>query len=710
MIRKVLTLTLALLVAIPVLASADRSRVYTIDPQGKKTYWSPEGKKIGVEKVSQKGAMKKAPALALVGGDPKPLDIEIKYDENEWRFECLVGGIMSQQQFGYTLPVSGIIDVPFGIHGLMCVFKNSNNDFCIVAKDISQLPPNSKVVFDTADCIHKVNYNPVGEDGEVLSVSIRNSEGEITQEGEYLYAFAMIGLNNVNDNIMWTIDTTYLKYINNDGQLTEIRAGDIYFNDCGSDFYMNQYIIGIPVTGHNFTAIEMPVYVGDSSKEATEIVLSNDPSKYQIYRQQWTRSPYSQSQNDELCYGCHIGIDLLNTTFSQMGVEIMDSAPEVYNTETQLKVCYNDPDTEGSKLASMLLIDTLPESIWAGDLGIGSFWWKPTKDGREYKPLNAQGNQLIMLPYEIPVNAVENNYNSWLLTYGNPNENLAFDHSKAIGRMGNNCPIISLAPDNYNRAFSSDVMPFYIGLVGRYGEGNAAGTEFIEEAVSYEYDENNIRHDVFSYDNVLIDGEVDGEVICDCGIKKGSGMNEDYFPPVLTYLGMHDTSGNLTDRFETGADGVMEFYAADFYFNFDWSLGDLRFPEYSIRPISEVNVEYSPYGKSDYLPLPVSEIADKYYYPGWGSYYSVPLGDVNKNSSNGWFDVRITLKDETGNFQVQTISPAFKVLSASGVKDINETFDNTTPVYYNMQGVRVSSPEKGIYIEKIGNNTRKVIK
>lgn len=710
MIRKVLTLTLALLAAIPVLASTDRSRVYTIDPQGKKTYWSPEGKKIGVEKVSQKGAMKKAPALALVGGDPKPLDIEIKYDEKEWRFECLVGGVMDFSDFQYTAPVSGIIDVPFGIHGLMCVFQNSNDDFCIVAKDISQLPPNSKVVFDTADCIHKVNYNPVGEDGEVLSVSIRNSEGEITEEGEYLYGFAVTGLNNTSDNVMWNIVFPYLKRVNDNGEIIETRIGDIYFNDCGSDFYMTQYIVGMPVTGHKFTAIEMPVYVGSSSKEASTTVLRNDPSKYQIYKQKWTRSPYSQSQNDELEYGCQIGIENLNTSFTSLGGSVTDKAPEDYDTETEIKVCYNDPNAEGSKFASMLLIDALSESSMDDKQGIGSFWWKPTKDGREYKPLNAQGSQLLMQPYEIPVNFVENNYNSWLLTYGNPNENLAFDHSKAIGRMGNNCPIISLAPGDYHMVFSSDFMPFYIGLVGRYGEGNTAGSDLIEEENSYKYDENNIRHDVFSYDNVLIDGEVDGEVICDCGIKKGSGMNEDYVPPVLTYLGMHDTSGNLTDRFETGADGVMEFYAADLYFNMDWSLADFGFPEYCIKPISEVNVEYSPYGKSDYSPLPVSEIADKYYYPGWGSYYSVPLGDVNKNSSNGWFDVRITLKDETGNFQVQTISPAFKVLSASGVKDINETFDNTTPVYYNMQGVRVSSPEKGIYIEKIGNNTRKVIK
>ena len=710
MIRKVLTLTLALLAAIPVLASTDRSRVYTIDPQGKKTYWSPEGKKIGVEKVSQKGAMKKAPALALVGGDPKPLDIEIKYDEKEWRFECLVGGLRTESgsPVEFYEPISGIIEVPFGVHGLMCIFRSSsNNDFCVVAKDISHLVSGSKVVFDTSDCIHKVSYNPLGEDGESLNLSIRTEDGEVVEEGEYLYAAALTLLNNTGDNMMWDISGPYRKLVNNEGKVREEKFCDLYFNDCGSAFFMTQYIIGIPVAGHDFTVIEMPVYVGESSKEATFTELHNDPSRYQNYIQHWTRSPYSQSQFDEVEYSCKIGIDVLNTSFSSFGAGVIDNIPTEYDTETQLKVCSNDQTDTNSKLASMLLMDVLPEN--EGD-GIGSFWWKPSDEGRQYQPLNSQGRQLVMQPYEIPAYFVENNYNSWLLTYGNPNENLAFDHSKAIGRMGNNTPIISLLPCDYHFYFTSDYMPFYYGLVGRYGEGNTAGIEFIEEEVSYKYDENNIRHDVFSYDNVLIDGEVDGEVICDCGIKKGSGMNEDYVPPVLTYLGMHDTSGNLTDRFQTGADGVIEFYAADFYYNMEWSLGDLGFPDICIKPISEVNVEYSPYGKSDYSPLPVSEIADKYYYPGWGSYYSVPLGDVNKNSSNGWFDVRITLKDETGNFQVQTISPAFKVLSASGVKDINETFDNTTPVYYNMQGVRVSSPEKGIYIEKIGNNTRKVIK
>lgn len=37
---------------------------------------------------------------------------------------------------------------------------------------------------------------------------------------------------------------------------------------------------------------------------------------------------------------------------------------------------------------------------------------------------------------------------------------------------------------------------------------------------------------------------------------------------------------------------------------------------------------------------------------------------VKEKSGNGWFDMRFTLKDETGNWQIQTLSPAFRIDSA----------------------------------------------
>ena len=45
--------------------------------------------------------------------------------------------------------------------------------------------------------------------------------------------------------------------------------------------------------------------------------------------------------------------------------------------------------------------------------------------------------------------------------------------------------------------------------------------------------------------------------------------------------------------------------------------------------------------------------------------------------------------------------------NTSGIEGIEA--DNEAPVYYNLQGVRVANPEKGIFIEVKGDKTTKVI-
>ena len=45
----------------------------------------------------------------------------------------------------------------------------------------------------------------------------------------------------------------------------------------------------------------------------------------------------------------------------------------------------------------------------------------------------------------------------------------------------------------------------------------------------------------------------------------------------------------------------------------------------------------------------------------------------------------------------------------AGVGDIEAVASESEPVYYNLQGIRVDNPEKGIFIKKQGQKTTKVI-
>ncbi|MDE5644717.1 MAG: hypothetical protein K2I45_03650 [Muribaculaceae bacterium] len=120
--------------------------------------------------------------------------------------------------------------------------------------------------------------------------------------------------------------------------------------------------------------------------------------------------------------------------------------------------------------------------------------------------------------------------------------------------------------------------------------------------------------------------------------------------------------------------------------------------------------------------LEVTEIPELYFMPGYGHFYRGSLGSVNRGSSNGWFDIRISMKDAAGNCQLQTISPAFKVESLAGVDAVRGDIASVKvdgrniiapagSAIFTMQGTLTDGRNvmPGIYIVRTFRSTRKVI-
>ena len=184
----------------------------------------------------------------------------------------------------------------------------------------------------------------------------------------------------------------------------------------------------------------------------------------------------------------------------------------------------------------------------------------------------------------------------------------------------------------------------------------------------------------------------------------------DWVPPTLQLLTMHNEAGQRTELFKCPSDGTIEFYAGDFYYEIDESRTE---DQISVRPMESVKVEYAPRGSEDFAEIEVREDPAKYFWPGYGYYFSGSLKGVTKGSADGWFDLRITLADETGNTQTQLISPAFRVESNLGVDVIAEARrsvrvegrDIIAPagsVAYTLAGVptRLTGLTPGVYIVK----------
>lgn len=179
--------------------------------------------------------------------------------------------------------------------------------------------------------------------------------------------------------------------------------------------------------------------------------------------------------------------------------------------------------------------------------------------------------------------------------------------------------------------------------------------------------------------------------------------NEECTIPTLQYVGFTDSNGKYTNTFENGK---IDLFAGDFdiVMRNDWET-TLKPAYYSVfSPLRSMQVEYAPYGSDKFTYMNVEMVPGAVWHP-FGQYYTAEINDL----AEGWYNVRITMEDEAGNWQKQTISPAFKILDTSSVEKIGDD-PQSTPTYYNMQGVRIERPEKGIYLERSGNSTRKVVK
>lgn len=182
---------------------------------------------------------------------------------------------------------------------------------------------------------------------------------------------------------------------------------------------------------------------------------------------------------------------------------------------------------------------------------------------------------------------------------------------------------------------------------------------------------------------------------------------DDTTPPVLTFLQLKDGENNVTCRFKTPADADIAFSAGDFepkvimdYLVTEDFVYNHDYVEY--QPLSAATFEVSPYKTDDFLALPVQEIPENLVERGFGAYYTADVSGLDVKSPTGWFDIRITLTDQAGYTQQQTISPAFKIESLSSIEEIENDLSSIS-----VQGSSIIAPEKAIVYSADGQKCGK---
>ncbi len=262
----------------------------------------------------------------------------------------------------------------------------------------------------------------------------------------------------------------------------------------------------------------------------------------------------------------------------------------------------------------------------------------------------------------------------------------SYTDSQKTGIYGNSSPINAFMSQNFlNEYFNwkySYLSPCYIGRLGEIRK-----SDYKTLQMSLKYNGNEVLNNYNQLDSLMTAwaeekqpyGEIDltltNENVDVDGIP---GYNltriiydqrkEDWTAPTLQMLHFKNIDGMITDRFEVPQDGILEFCGGDFNYHNE----NNRF--YFDCKEQIVAVAYSPYGQDSWTELAVDEIPELYRMPGFGYFYRGSLESVNRESCNGWYDLKITLTDASGNMQEQTISPAFRIGNVTGV---SETLQST---------------------------------
>lgn len=257
-----------------------------------------------------------------------------------------------------------------------------------------------------------------------------------------------------------------------------------------------------------------------------------------------------------------------------------------------------------------------------------------------------------------------------------------------------------LPTDYYNQLIELGL--FGGSYCGRAGEALLQLTETAQVRQS-------VEGSVMTFDINVEGAHVDGRIqshnnaVMLCNIDK-----VDWVPPTAQLLWFTDNA-IVRDHFQTPENAVLHLYAADFRYTLNDTFDKDMMEAY---PLESIKVEYAPTGSSEFTEIEVSENADMFFMPGYGYCYDGSLAGIDRSSDNGWMDLRITLTDDSGNVQTQTLSPAFRVDSLAGIEEVlpdsTDRIGNTE--LYDLQGRKVgSNPIPGIYIRRSANRTDKVI-
>lgn len=605
----------------------------------------------------------------------------------------------------YNAKDTSVITLPAGTYDAVCTYTdNAMQKYYYDIKELLTFANDTIVVFNTDEITERVKFRPVNPQGKVWNVSTVDFSTLIEKPGnaKSMNVNVIAALENVGSVINRMHTTSGIWGLNSIYEMT-----DFYVNKVSDRYhFMSSYV----TTGNDGN-----VYVNRFSCTLSQLEdsVKSDPDDYVLYQDE-VKLNEDGDFTDEY-YGGYVTLEYLNGQ-GVSGWVALNSGVATEKDKT-LKFFIDAPmaGEDDAMRYDITLSPTIFNVERHEEGGVVTESAFPhigmpfvIKDGKPYYSFICNDD----LKNEIFAESDG-------LSVLDPFPGLAplsYSADERGGIEGNSIPVTNLFMRN------NDAMGNYFEWVitysGRQGEQMRSGWKNLDIDLKFNgedipcKDYGEFMNFPFNYYN---NGWENG--ILDCTVTtaertvddvKGRNVTrlyadftkEDHILPTLKMLQFRNGDNVVTDRFDTPADGRILLTANDYKFTIEASVGNVC----AIQPVT-VDVEYAPTGSGDWRQLPVAENAD-YSSVNFGYFYDGSLQGVQ--GGDGWYDLKVKVTDMSGNYQEQTITPAFKIGETSGMQGVGVQDVAGRVNVYNLQGQCVATGversslnlAKGIYIIK----------
>lgn len=606
-----------------------------------------------------------------------------KYGDRGW----------SGEQFPGVKPIT--IDISDGTYTMVALFQCEipGVPVKVVVLENFSVTSDTTVSFDSSLATELVEMAPVLPDGKQITGPLVSDEWELLEEGT-VYSKEGYGgyycnylMHSVFGNIT-QCEENFIRQKDGEKVIDFAYGGNFMFNPGVSDrFSVSQIVIQNSRDGETAYQILSHSNGVGAQKVSNKTSDFTSVKKDDIYTTDFY-NPAIKISEKTVNFGY---TSILNGLPSYMNY---GEGPLFENAENISLCCPNPSDGSIPAVAVAPYVTNVWDGIlhddgdgyqWASRYSIFPALLKQTTAGIEnfITPLinGYYGCDIFNNPNGYP--------NSEMIFNGNPSFGFVQDGRQQ--RAGTSTPIIFLKNNSMQGGIS-----FQFDYVDRTGAGPRAETDefpakievtYGDKKLNSQYDDQNtekiytffdelnqslknskdkINVKLTVYDTFVIDSLFPMKSVKEATFNYAEVDNR---PPTLSMLQFRDLDGNVTDRFDKASDGTLNFSAADLDYSVSFVADGINsYYFYVGKP--KVNVEYAPVNSSNWTPLTVTELPDNFFIPSYGNFFTASLENVNRKGNNGWFDLRISLKDASGNEEVTTISPAFKIGNLAGIDGI----------------------------------------